>query len=62
MQEDDHLEMIWMRNNVTGVKKEGKLVSNAVRKGGHVAVDPGERKIRKGTRLRKENIQLKDYV
>jgi len=47
---------------VTGVKKEGKLVSNVVRKGGHVVADPGERKIRKGTRPRKENIRLKDYV
>jgi len=26
-------------------------VPNAVRKSGHVAADPGERKIRKGTRL-----------
>ena len=44
------------KGNVTGVKKEGKLVSNVVRKGGHMAADLGERKIRKDTRPRKENI------
>jgi len=42
----------YKKGNVTCVKKEGELMSNAVRKSGHVTADSGGRKIIKSTRLR----------
>jgi len=49
------------RPNVACGKQEGKLARESVTKEGHVADDPHVG-VRKSTRVRRENIRLREYL